>query len=72
VLQGATGALLEEDSSHPLPAGVRNSRNVYLVDPGMAVIDANAALADRHRSGVLVKSYRNFAGTNAFRQRPGH
>jgi hypothetical protein len=28
---------------------------VYLVDPGLAVIDINAAMADGHRSGVLVE-----------------
>jgi hypothetical protein len=54
VLQTLLARYLEEDSSHPLPAG-SEIRNVYLVDPGMAVIDANAALADRHRSGVLVE-----------------
>jgi spore germination protein GerM len=30
-------------------------RDVYLVDPGLAVIDLNAAFADNHRSGVLVE-----------------
>ncbi len=30
-------------------------RSVYLVDPGLAVIDLNAAFADTHRSGVLVE-----------------
>jgi hypothetical protein len=54
VLQTLLARYLEEDSSHPLPAG-SEIRNVYLVDPGMAVIDANAALADRHRSGILVE-----------------
>ncbi len=54
VLQALLGRYLEENSSHPLPAG-SEIRNVYLVDPGVAVIDANSALADRHRSGVLVE-----------------
>lgn len=54
VLQALLARYLEEDSSHPLPAG-SEIRNVYLVDPGMAVIDANSALADRHRSGILVE-----------------
>jgi hypothetical protein len=35
-----------------LPAGA-DIRSVYLVDPGLAVIDINAAFADGHRSGVL-------------------
>jgi hypothetical protein len=30
-------------------------REVYLVDPGLAVIDMNSAFADGHRSGVLVE-----------------
>jgi len=54
VLQALLGRYLEENSSHPLPAG-SEIRNVYLVDPGVAVIDANSALADRHRSGALVE-----------------
>ena len=29
--------------------------SVYLVDPGVAVIDVNSAFADTHRSGVLVE-----------------
>jgi len=28
---------------------------VYLVGPGLAVVDLNAAFADGHRSGVLVE-----------------
>lgn len=54
VLQVLLARYLEEDSPHPIPAG-SEIRNVYLVDPGMAVIDTNAALADRHRSGILVE-----------------
>lgn len=54
VLQALLARYLEEDSPHPIPAG-SEIRNVYLVDPGMAVIDANPALADKHRSGVLVE-----------------
>jgi len=39
-------------SAHPLaPAG--DIRVIYLVDPGTAVIDLNAAFADQHRSGIL-------------------
>ena len=37
---------------HPLvPAA--DIRSIYLVDPGAAVIDLNAAFADQHRSGIL-------------------
>lgn len=44
----------EKSSSHPLPPEAE-IRDVYLVDPGLAVIDTNAAFADGHRSGVLVE-----------------
>ena len=45
---------LEKTSPHPLPPG-SDIRSVYLVDPGLAVIDLNAAFADGHRSGVLAE-----------------
>jgi Sporulation and spore germination len=45
---------LDKFSPHPLGAG-SEIRDVYLVDSGLAVIDLNAALADNHRSGVLVE-----------------
>jgi hypothetical protein len=41
-------------SAHPLtPAS--DLRSIYLVPPAAAVIDLNAAFADRHRSGILVE-----------------
>ena len=43
---------LSKDSPHPLAPGA-DVRAVYLVDPGLAVIDLNSALANGHRSGVL-------------------
>jgi hypothetical protein len=45
---------MEKSSSHPLGSGA-DVRDVYLVDPGLAVIDVNDAFADGHRSGVLVE-----------------
>ena len=39
-------------AAHPLSPEA-DIRNVYLVDPGAAVIDLNAAFADQHRSGIL-------------------
>lgn len=45
---------LEPASAHPLPAG-SEIRDVYLVDPGIAIIDVNEALANGHRSGILVE-----------------
>lgn len=44
----------DSSSSHPMAAG-SEIRNVYLVDPGLAVIDVNSAFADGHRSGILVE-----------------
>jgi len=45
---------LEKTSPHALAPGA-DVRSVYLVDPGVAVIDLNSAFADGHRSGVLVE-----------------
>jgi len=45
---------LDKNSPHPLAASA-DIRDVYMVDPGLAVIDTNAAFADNHRSGVLVE-----------------
>jgi len=45
---------LDPSSSHPLPNGAE-VHDVYLVDPGLAVIDVNSAFADGHRSGILVE-----------------
>ncbi len=45
---------LDKNSPHVIPPG-SDVRSVYLVDPGVAVIDLNSAFADAHRSGVLVE-----------------
>jgi Sporulation and spore germination len=45
---------LDKSSPHPLGTGA-DIRSVYLVDPGLAVIDLNSAFADGHRSGVLME-----------------
>ena len=45
---------LDPSSPHPLGSG-SEIRSVYLVDPGVAVIDTNAAFSDGHRSGILVE-----------------
>jgi hypothetical protein len=52
LLRALIAVYLDKASPHPLPPG-SDIRSVYLVDPGLAVIDVNAALADGHRSGVL-------------------
>lgn len=54
VLRALIALYLDKSSPHPLPAG-SDIRSVYLVDPGLAVIDVNAAFADGHRSGVLAE-----------------
>lgn len=45
---------LDASSPHRLGPGAE-VRDVYLVDPGLAVVDLNAAFADGHGSGVLVE-----------------
>lgn len=45
---------MDKSSSHALAPG-SEIRDVYLVDPGLAVIDVNDAFADGHRSGILVE-----------------
>jgi hypothetical protein len=52
LLRALLALYLDKSSPHPLPPGA-DVRSVYLVDPGLAVIDINAAFADGHRSGVL-------------------
>ncbi|MGC1961480.1 MAG: GerMN domain-containing protein, partial [Candidatus Sulfotelmatobacter sp.] len=52
LLRSLLALYLDKASPHPLPPG-SDIRSVYLVDPGLAVIDINAAFADGHRSGVL-------------------
>lgn len=54
LLRALFSLYLDKSSPHPLAPGAE-IRSVYLVDPGLAVIDVNAALADGHRSGVLVE-----------------
>jgi hypothetical protein len=52
LLRALFALYLDKSSPHPLPPG-SEVRSVYLVDPGLAVIDLNAVFADGHRSGVL-------------------
>jgi len=54
LLRALLARYLDKDSPHRLGAGA-DIRGVYLVDPGVAVIDLNSAFADTHRSGVLVE-----------------
>jgi hypothetical protein len=45
---------LDKNSPHPLAAGAE-IHDVYLVDPGLVVIDVNQAFADGQTSGVLAE-----------------
>ncbi len=54
ILRALLSLYEDKFSPHPLAAG-SEIRDVYLVEPGLAVIDLNAAFADDHRSGVLVE-----------------
>ena len=54
LLRGLVGIYLEKSSSHSLAAGAE-IRDVYLVDPGLAVIDVNSAFVDGQTSGVLAE-----------------
>jgi Sporulation and spore germination len=54
LLRALINLYLDKSSPHPLAPG-SEVRSVYLVEPGLAVIDMNAAFADGHRSGVLVE-----------------
>ena len=42
----------QKGSAHPMPPSA-DIRSTYLMEPGTAVIDVNAAFADEHRSGIL-------------------
>jgi hypothetical protein len=54
LLRALVAIYLNKTSPHPLGPG-SEVRNVYLVEPGLAVIDLNADFASGHRSGVLVE-----------------
>jgi hypothetical protein len=54
LLRALLALYLDKSSPHAIGVGAE-VRSVYLVDPGLAVIDLNAAFADTHRSGVLVE-----------------
>lgn len=54
LLRALVSLYLDKSSPHTLGPG-SEVRSVFLVDPGVAVIDLNAAFADTHRSGVLVE-----------------
>lgn len=55
LLRALVSLYLDKSSPHVLGSGA-DVRSVYLIDPGVAVIDLNSAFADTHRSGVLVEN----------------
>jgi hypothetical protein len=54
LLRALVALYLDKNSPHVLGPG-SEVRSVFLVDPGVAVIDLNSAFADTHRSGILVE-----------------
>ena len=54
LLRALFSIYLDKASPHVIAPGAE-VRSVFLVDPGAAVIDVNAAFADKHRSGLLVE-----------------
>jgi spore germination protein GerM len=54
LLRALLNIYTQPNSPHPLAASA-DLRSVYLIDPGVAVIDMNAPFADQHRSGVLTE-----------------
>jgi len=54
LLRALLSIYLDKTSPHVIAPGAE-IRSVFLVDPGVAVIDLNSAFADKHRSGVLVE-----------------
>jgi spore germination protein GerM len=52
LLRGLLKVYLAKDSPHPIGAGAE-LHDVFLVPPGLAVIDLNAAFADQQASGIL-------------------
>lgn len=54
LLRSLISLYLQHSSPHALGAGA-DFHSIFLVDPGVAVIDLNSAFADTHRSGMLVE-----------------
>ena len=54
VLRALFGQYLQSSSPHPIGAGA-DVRDVYLLGDDTAIVDANAAFADAHPSGVLAE-----------------
>lgn len=55
ILHALLGEYVKRPSSHELPAGA-DVKDVFLVNGNTAVVDLTAALAEGHRSGILVET----------------
>lgn len=56
ILQTLVTQYVDRPSPHPLGEGSAVN-NVFLVDQKLAVIDVNQALAEGHRSGIMVEDF---------------
>jgi hypothetical protein len=56
VLRTLLHQYMQSPSPHPVPTG-SDVRAVYLTADGLCVVDVNAALADQHRSGMLIEQF---------------
>jgi Sporulation and spore germination len=54
IIRALLNIYLDKSSTHPLAPG-SDVRDVYLINPGVAILDMNSAFADGHRSGILVE-----------------
>jgi hypothetical protein len=54
ILKALLARCQAQGSPHPIDAAA-GINGVYLTDSGLAVVDANAAFAEGHRSGILVE-----------------
>ncbi len=55
ILHALVGRYQAADSAHPIGAGA-DVKSIYLLPDGLAVVDMNAAFADKHPSGVLIET----------------
>lgn len=56
ILEALIAQYVSLPSPHPLGAGSAVN-NVFLVSPKLAVVDLNQAMADEHRSGIMVEDF---------------
>jgi hypothetical protein len=54
LIRALLSVYLDKNSPHVIAPG-SDVRDVFLIDPGVAVIDMNSAFGDGHRSGILVE-----------------